>query len=86
MTHVGKTNLGVQYINAHFFVDKWQGTPKVCEVDKCECLEWFDIDNLPQNIFADRRIAIENYKIKVIYSEIGFDGNNKNLDSKIYQK
>ena len=72
-----KSHNGHQYINAHFFVKKFKGTPKICEPDKCSKLEWFDIDNLPESIFGDRREAIENYTNKVGYSEIKYINNEQ---------
>ena len=70
ITYKDKPKNGYQYINAHFFVNRFRGTPKICEPDKCSRLQWFDIDNLPDNVFGDRREAIENYRNKVTYSEI----------------
>jgi len=72
--HVGKHNIvGMQYINAHFFIDKWTGTPSIGEPDKMNKLEWIDIDNLPTNLNFDRNEAINNYLKQKTYSEIGFD-------------
>ena len=72
--HVGKENIvGMQYINAHFFIDKWEGNPSVGEPDKMNQLEWIDIDKIPENLNFDRHEAINNYKNKKTYSEIGFD-------------
>ncbi|MCL2570310.1 MAG: NUDIX domain-containing protein [Firmicutes bacterium] len=59
-----------QFVNAHFFVKKFKGTPKVCECDKVKCIEWFDINDLPEKMFADRREAISNFIKKITYSEI----------------
>jgi len=56
----------------HFFVDKWNGEPRIIEADKCDEMRWFDIDNLPNNMSFDRREAIENYLNKIAYSEKGW--------------
>lgn len=60
------------YYNGHFFVTRWDGEPYVCECDKCMCLEWFDLDEMPKEMFADRSTAIHNYKNKIAYSEKGW--------------
>ena len=71
--HVGKNNLvGLQYICAHFFIDKWEGEPKIGEPSKMSSLEWLDINNLPKNLNFDRHQAIQNFLDKNFYSEIGF--------------
>ena len=61
------------YYNGHFFVAKWMGEPRICEHDKCECLEWHDLDNVPTEMFADRNTAIQNFKNKKTYSEVGWN-------------
>ena len=64
-----------QIVGHFYFIDKWQGEPKICECDKCECLEWFPLDKLPPQKdwwLESTRQVIENYLNKVIYSEIGF--------------
>lgn len=58
------------YFNAYFKVTKWEGDPRISEVDKIEEIKWFDIDNLPNNLIENRRKAIKNYKDKIFYSEI----------------
>jgi len=71
--HVGKNNVvRKQYICAHFFVDKWTGTPKIGEPTKMGKLEWFDIENLPENLNFDRHDAVKNFVSKKSYSETGF--------------
>ncbi|HEY4161015.1 MAG TPA: NUDIX domain-containing protein [Candidatus Saccharimonadales bacterium] len=36
------------YINFVFALDIWNGTPKVCEPDKCDGVAWFAPDKLPE--------------------------------------
>jgi len=59
-------------MHAHFFIDKWQGTPTIIEVDKAKNLTWFDMDELPENFFGDRGMALDNFKKGVVYSEYGW--------------
>ena len=62
----------VPYYNGHFFVNKFSGKPRICEPNKCSNLRWYDLDKLPENFFADRREAIQNFIKKKGYSEIGW--------------
>ena len=64
----------VNYYNGYFKCTKWNGTPIINEPDKCSDLKWVNIDNLPPNIILpDRRLAIENYKKNIKYSEFGWN-------------
>lgn len=40
------------------------GEPKVNEPNKCEKWEWFDLDNLPQNLFSGVEDTLNNYQNK----------------------
>ena len=39
------------YITIFMIADSFIGEPKVLEPDKCESWEWFDVHNLPDNLF-----------------------------------
>ena len=54
-----------------FFVNvrKWEGEIKNMEPDKCDLLEWFDIDDLPENIIPYIKRAINNFKNSVHFDE-----------------
>ena len=64
---------GRPYYNGHFFVEKFRGEPRNCESNKITGLKWFYIDELPENMFADRGDAIQNFIKKINYSEVGWD-------------
>ncbi len=53
-----------------FIVEKWEGEPKIMEPQKCDDLQWFPIDKLPEKTIHHERLAIENIKRGIIYSEI----------------
>ncbi len=36
------------YIDYYFEISKYQGTPEIAELDKCEELIWANIDNSPE--------------------------------------
>lgn len=45
------------YITLIYEVLLYDGEPQIMEPDKCEKWEWFDINNLPDNLFK----PLENY-------------------------
>lgn len=48
---------------------EYKGEITNCEPDKCDELKWFSLDELPDNIIDYVKVAIENYKDGVFYSE-----------------
>ena len=57
------------YINVFFTTNKYTGTPKIMDPNKCDHLQWFNINKLPDNIIENRKKAIDNYKANIPYSE-----------------
>jgi len=57
-----------------FFIraQKWNGQLKIMELNKCDDLRWFDLDNLPENIIPYVGQAINCLTKKVFYSERGW--------------
>ena len=49
------------YITLHMQVDNFTATPRVMEPDKCEKWEWFDLNNLPQNMFLSNLNFFKTY-------------------------
>ena len=64
---------GEIYYNGYFFAKTWKGEPRVCEKDLCTELQWFDIEELPENIIPNRLQAISDYKNGVTFTEFGWD-------------
>lgn len=60
-------------IDLFFIAEKWQGKIENKEPDKCDDLQWFDLDNLPKNIIPYIKVALENIKNKIFYSEFGWE-------------
>ena len=53
-----------------FFVAKqWRGEPKIMETDKCDDLDWFELNKLPENIIPYIKQAIDSFLNNIIYSE-----------------
>lgn len=58
------------YYDIYFLVTNYSGEPCIMEPEKCSDLEWFIMDNLPDDMIPCRKKAIEYYKDKIFYSEI----------------
>ncbi len=52
-----------------FNTKKWLGEPKIIEIDKCDDLSWFELNNLPKNIIPYIKQAINSILKNIIYSE-----------------
>lgn len=53
-----------------FNAEKWEGEPKIMEPDKCDDLQWFEINKLPENLVPHEKDAILNIKKGINYSEV----------------
>lgn len=53
----GPTN---ECITFFYKAGKWQGTPQNNEPDKCDDVQWFAKDNLPEDILLNVRDALDN--------------------------
>lgn len=54
---------GKHYITLHVVAKYESGEPKICEPDKCDGWDWFDWDNLPENLFAPvERLKATNFR------------------------
>lgn len=60
-----------------FLTEKWQGEPKIMEPNKCDGLEWFDMDELPDNVIPYIRHVIEKVQESIFYSEYGWESKEK---------
>ncbi len=59
-------------VDVFFVAKKWQGEVVNKEPTKCDNLEWFDVDKLPENVIPYIRQAIDGMKDKKYYSECGW--------------
>lgn len=60
-------------IDLFFTVDKWEGEIKNMELNKCDDLNWFPINNLPKNTIQYIQKAIECYSNGINYCEFGWE-------------
>ena len=55
------------YLHIGVIADWESGEPEVLEPEKCESWDWYDMDNLPDNLFATIKQAIESHKTGKVY-------------------
>lgn len=53
-------------------IDEWEGKISNMEPDKCDDLNWFPLDQLPENIIPYIRQTIAHIQNNIFYSEFGF--------------
>ena len=56
---------GKHYVSLVFTISKFEGDPVSVEPDKCKKWEWFDPNNLPENIYPGTRESIEMFRDKI---------------------
>lgn len=61
-------------IDYFFTIKKYNGKINNNEPKKCEFLEWFDIDKLPQNTIPYIKYALEEYKKDIKFTFFGWWG------------
>ena len=58
------------YVHIGLIADWKSGEPENLEPEKCESWDWYDFNNLPQPLFEQSKMAIENYKSGINYFDI----------------
>lgn len=64
-SHVPVTHERVAYF---FTVEEWEGDPRNTEPEKCDHLDWFPLEALPDMV-PYMRAALEHVRTGVVYSE-----------------
>jgi mutator protein MutT len=57
-------------VDFFFTTKKWVNEPKIMEPEKCDDLNWFELDNLPENIIPYIKQMIDSFLNNINYSEI----------------
>lgn len=62
----------VTYVDVFLTTNIWEGELKNMEEKKCDEIKWFPIDNLPDNMAPEVKLALENIKKGIFYGELGW--------------
>ena len=68
-----KLALDREYFDIYLHAEKWTGNITNMEPNKCDELKWYDINNLPDNILPEVKLALESMNMGVHYSEFGWN-------------
>jgi len=60
-------NEHAHFVTIGLLCENFQGEPKVMEPDEITEWQWFDLDNLPENLYFPSANIIENYLSKEFY-------------------
>ncbi len=62
-----------EYIDFYLKAEKWLGDIKNLEPNKCSELKWYNLNNLPENMAPEVRLALENLNKNIFFSELGWE-------------
>jgi hypothetical protein len=69
LVHIDQYFVEVNDINFIFVLNKWSGTPKIGEPDKCSALDWFAEDALPEKcVNVVRAVEAAGFGDELTYS------------------
>jgi len=61
-------------IDVYFRTSKWNGLVENKEPHKCDDLQWFDFDKIPENTDPSCKVALKHIDKGSFYSEHGWEG------------
>ena len=62
-------NAHAHFVTIGLIADKWHGRVKTMEPDEITEWRWFDLDNLPKQLFPPSAACIKKYQAKLFYEE-----------------
>jgi 8-oxo-dGTP diphosphatase len=62
-----------EYIDFYFVAKTWNGEPTNFEPEKCDDMQWFLLDKLPENVIPNVKQALSAYATSESYSEFGWN-------------
>ncbi|TSC52310.1 MAG: hypothetical protein LiPW41_521 [Parcubacteria group bacterium LiPW_41] len=60
-------------IDFFFTTDKWEGEPRIAEPHKCDDMNWFPLNALPQNVVPYVKFALEKSNQGITFSEFEWE-------------
>ena len=61
-----------EHIDFFLSASSWSGEIFNKEPDKCDALDWFDMNQLPENVISYIKKALENYQQKIWFDSFGW--------------
>ena len=61
---------GRTYVDYYFKISKYDGDPENKESKKCDHIDWYDIEDIPENTLPHIKTALNHIKNKAPISEI----------------
>ncbi|MFC1625669.1 NUDIX domain-containing protein [Patescibacteria group bacterium] len=58
-------------VDLFFVASKWEGEPQNTEPEKCSRMDWFPIEELPDNTIPYIKEALQHWRNGIEYSEFG---------------
>jgi len=62
-----------EYFDIYLRAEKWTGNITNMEPNKCDELKWYQMDNLPNNMLPEIKLALENINKDIHYGEFGWE-------------
>lgn len=72
MLHCRQGDSGNEWLGAFFSADEWTGTPTLREPRKHDALDWYEIDQLPENVIPYTRQGLLLSRAGVSFSTFGW--------------
>lgn len=69
-------------VDFFFVIKKWIGEPKIMEPEKCDDLQWFSLDNLPENRIHHEKSAMDCIDRRISFSELNKEQTHQNPNKK----
>ena len=69
---IHRKGLDNEKIDFFIHAKEWIGEPKNAEPHKCDHLDWFELDELPENTVPYIKQALEHINAGIFYSEFGW--------------
>ncbi len=58
-----------EYIDFYLTTERWEGEPTILESDKCDDMQWFSLDDLPEELLPNVKAALAQYRNNETFSE-----------------
>lgn len=60
------------YIDVYLTCIAWKKTPKNMETKVCNRIKWFPLNDLPENMVPEVKLALKNIQKRIFYGEFGW--------------